>query len=145
MIVFRLRRRLCVAGAMIQIMIDLFLSWYFIDIPKQIKHVWINYLWFFEKYFAINELIKDYIAPWKGLYFERQSVGFELGEMFYVWFSNCFSRFVGLLIRTVALAIGFLAMFIVLILGIAAFLIWALLLFAMVYAAFKGFQVLFQK
>jgi hypothetical protein len=126
-------------------MIDLFFTWYFIGIPKQIKHVWVNYLWFFEKYFAVSELIKDYLAPWKGLYFEREKVGFDLGEMFYVWFSNCFSRFVGILIRTIALVVGFLMMLLVLIAGIAAFLVWALFLFALVYAAFKGFQVLFVK
>ncbi len=124
-------------------MIDLFFSWYFIELPKQIKHVWVNYLWFFEKYFAIRELFHNYAAPWKGLSFERESVGFDFGEMFYVVFSNVFSRFMGMLIRTVALAIGLLIMIMVFLAGIVAFLVWAMFLFALVFAFFKGFQLLF--
>lgn len=123
-------------------MIDLFFSWYFIELPKQIKHVWVNYLWFFEKYFAIRELIHDFVSPWKGLNFQRESVGFDFGEMFYVAFSNAFSRFMGMLIRTFALAIGMILMVLVFLAGIASFLIWAMFLFALVFAFFKGFQLL---
>ena len=126
-------------------MIDLFFSWYFIDIPQQIKKVWFNYLWFFEKYFAIRELVKDYISPWKGLNFERQSIGFDLGEMAYVAFSNVFSRFMGVLIRSLALVFGVIMMVCVFVAGILAFVIWALFLFALVFALFKGFQVLIVK
>jgi hypothetical protein len=123
-------------------MIDLFFSWYFIDVPKKIKHIWVNYLWFFEKYFAISELVKDYVSPWKGLYFEKESIGFDFGEMFYVWFSNGFSRFMGILIRSVALVIGAIVMIVIFLSGIAAFLIWAFFLFALVFVLFKGVQVL---
>jgi hypothetical protein len=124
-------------------MIDLFFSWYFVDIPKQIKKVWFNYLWFFEKYFAISELVKDYVSPWKGLNFERETIGFDFGEMAYVVFSNAFSRFVGILIRSIALAIGAMVMVMVFICGIISFIVWVVLLFAIVYGFFKGFMVLF--
>lgn len=124
-------------------MIHIFLSWYFVDIPKHIKKVWFNYLWFFEKYFALKELIKDYIAPWKGLYFERETIGFDIWEMIYVAFSNTFSRFIGMLIRTIALIIGFIVVFLVFFAGIAAFIGWTLFLFALVFSIFRGFQVLF--
>lgn len=123
-------------------MIDLFFSWYFIDFPKQAKHIWVNYLWFFEKYFALRELIHDFASPWKGLYFERESVGFDFGEMFYVWFSNAFSRGVGMLIRAIALLIGTIFMLFVFLAGAVFFLAWAMFLFALVFAFFKGFQLL---
>ncbi len=124
-------------------MVDLFFSWYFLEVPKQIKKVWVNYLWFFEKYFAIGELVGDFIAPYKGLHFERETVGFDLGEMAYVAFSNVFSRFIGCLMRSIALVIGLIVMLFVVAAGIAAFVAWALFLFALVYSVFKGFQVLF--
>lgn len=123
-------------------MLGLFFSWYFVDIPKGIKKIWFNYLWFFEKYFAIKELARDYIAPWKGLYFERETIGLDLGEMFYVWFSNMFSRFMGMLIRTVALVIGGVVVILVFLGGIIAYVTWAVFLFALVFALFKSVQVL---
>jgi hypothetical protein len=58
-------------------MIELFYQWYFLEVPAKIKRIWGNYLWFFAKYFAIVDLSRQFLAPWKGLVFKREKRGFE--------------------------------------------------------------------
>jgi hypothetical protein len=105
-------------------MIGLFIEWYCFELPKNIKKVWANFAWFFAKYFALKELLRDLFAPWKGLTFTRTKRSLDLGDMASAAFGNLLSRFLGALVRSVFIAIGLAVEIFVAAFGIAAYALW---------------------
>jgi hypothetical protein len=87
-------------------MVDLFIEWYVFEIPAKIKKIWSNYVWFFAKFFSLAELTRDFFAPWKGLTFQREKRGFEIGDMLSATFGNMISRLFGAMIRLFFIACG---------------------------------------
>jgi hypothetical protein len=105
-------------------MIELFVEWYFFEIPLKIKKIWGNYVWFFGKYFALGELTRDLFAPWKGQTFKREKRGFELGDMLSAVTGNLISRVLGAIVRLGFIAAGLLAELAAGLCCLAAFLMW---------------------
>jgi hypothetical protein len=120
-------------------MIEQFIAWYCFEVPKKIKKIWGNYFWFFYKYFALGDLCRDFLAPWKGMTFHREKRGFEFGDAFYAWFSNVFvSRPIGAAMRLFFIAAGSVAEAVVLVAGILAFLGWVVYIPAIFYLLLAG-------
>lgn len=105
-------------------MIELFVEWYFFEIPQKIKKIWGNYAWFFGKYFALGELTRDLFAPLKGQTFKREKRGFELGDMLSAMIGNLISRVFGAIARLGFIAAGLLAELVAGLCCLAAFLMW---------------------
>ncbi|MFZ3074501.1 MAG: hypothetical protein WA093_05265 [Minisyncoccales bacterium] len=123
-------------------MISLFCEWYFLEIPAKIKKIWGNYLWFFAKYFALSDMLRDFLKPWKGLTFSRQKRAFEIGDAFSAMFGNLISRMIGALARLFFVAVGLAAEAAVFVGGIAAYIGWLVLIPAIFYFLLKGLELL---
>ena len=123
-------------------MVDLFIEWYFFDVPMAIGRIWFNYLWFFERYFALKSLARDFLAPWKGLTFKREKPGFDLTDALSAIFSNLISRLLGAAVRLIFLAIGAACEIFTMALGLAAYVAWVGLIPATVGAFAYGILLL---
>jgi hypothetical protein len=108
-------------------MADQFFQWYFSEIPAKIKKIWGNYFWFFSKYFALADIGREFLAPWKGLVFTREKRAFELGDMLSAWFGNIISRTLGAIMRSFFLAAGFGCEILTAVAGAVVYLAWAVL------------------
>ena len=125
-------------------MIEQFIAWYFFEVPRKIKKIWGNYIWFFYKYFALADLCHNFFAPWKGLVFHREKRAFEIGDAFFAWFSNVFvSRPIGAIARLFFILIGSAAEMAVLAAGMLAFLGWVIYIPAIFYFLGAGLKLLF--
>lgn len=105
-------------------MIGLFFEWYFNEIPVKIKKIWGNYLWFFSRYFAIPDLAREFFAPWKGIMFQREKLGLDIGDILSAWFGNVISRIIGAIIRTFFLFVGIAVEIFAFLAGIAVYIFW---------------------
>jgi hypothetical protein len=124
-------------------MIGLFFEWYFLEIPQRIGKIWGNYLWFFGRYFAIGDLAREFLSPWKGLIFRREKRGFDLGDMLSAFFGNVISCIIGAIMRSFLLVAGLATELLALAAGVAAFAGWVVLLPAIFYFFWKGMALLF--
>ncbi len=124
-------------------MLVLFFEWYFLELPPKIGKVWGNYLWFFGRYFAISDLIREFFLPWKGTVFAREKRGFDPGDMLAAAFGNLISRILGAVMRSFWLVVGLAAELLALAAGAAAFLAWLVLIPAIFYSFWKGLALLF--
>lgn len=95
------------------------------EVPRKIKKVWGNYLWFFGKYFGIADLAREFFWPWKELTFMREKRGFDLGDIFSTWFGNMISRVIGAIMRSFFLVAGIFCEIFAVLAGIAAYAFWA--------------------
>ena len=111
-------------------MVNLFVEWYFNEVPVKIKKIWGNYLWFFSRYFAVPDLARDFLAPWKGIVFRREKLGLDIGDIFSAWFGNMISRIIGAIIRLFFLIIGVATEIFAFLSGIIIYIFWALLAIA---------------
>jgi len=102
---------------------SLFLEWYFIDLPSKIMDILENFLWFFLRFFSIKDLISHFFSPWRRQYF-KYSRGFNIGEWFGNLVYNLFSRFIGIISRTILIVVGVLVEIITVILGLVVFVFW---------------------
>ncbi len=119
-------------------MTSLFFEWYFLEIPAQIKKIWGNYLWFFPRYFALADLGRDFLAPWKGLVFRREKNGLDFGDIFSALFGNAMSRILGAIMRSFFLIIGLGTELVAFAAGILAYAVWLVLIPAIFYCFWKG-------
>jgi hypothetical protein len=122
-------------------MIEQFIAWYFYEIPKKIKKIWGNYLWFFAKYFALGDLVRGFFAPWKGLTFVREKRAFEIGDVLFSWFSNVISSLIGAVVRLFFIVIGVMIEALVLLAGPLAFLGWLVYIPAIFYFMIYGLRL----
>lgn len=123
-------------------MIELFAKWYIFELPSAIKKIWGNYLWFFAKYFALEELLRGLFAPWKGLTFHREQRAFDFGDAFSTVFGNFISRFLGAIVRLFFIIIGFFCELLVCAAALAAYILWIGLIPLIFYSFGKGIYFL---
>jgi hypothetical protein len=123
-------------------MIDLFISWYFFEIPGKIKKIWINYLWFFAKYFALAQLALDYFGLFKGLAFKREKRSFDPGDALSAMFGNLISRIIGATMRSFFLIIGLGIELAVFLGGFLAFAAWVVFIPGIFYSLARGLMIL---
>ena len=123
-------------------MAKLFFEWYFWEVPQKIKKIWGNYLWFFSRYFAVPDLVREFFAPWKGLVFRREKRGIDFGDIFSVMFGNLISRILGATVRLLFLIFGLAAETAVFLAGILTYAGWVFLIPAIIFFFFKGLTLL---
>ena len=118
------------------------ISWHFLETPKKILRGWENFLKFNLNYFSLPDLIKSYFAHWRR-YRWRYPKGLQIGKFFEVFISNLFSRFIGMVARTGLILIGILAEVFLIILGLAVFVGWLALPLILVLGIFWGLKLIF--
>jgi len=117
-----------------------YLSWQFIDTPRNLMKAWGNFLRFNLDYFSIPLLLKTFFSPWRR-YSWSYGRGFDLGKFFEAFFSNLISRILGALMRTFLIVFGIIAEIFILVIGLIIILGWILLPFLLVGGFILGIKL----
>lgn len=102
------------------------ISWHFLEMPKNILLSSKIFIGFCLDYFSIEVLSKTLFEPWKKdvKSYEKK---LEVEEYINVWFDNFISRTIGTILRTVLIVWGLLSIAISLIVILIIFVSWFLI------------------
>ncbi len=103
-----------------------FLKWHYGKALISIFSFWKNILIFLFNFFSIKSLIGNFFTPWKRLA-DSYPKHFDLGVYFSTFIVNILMRIVGIILRTILLAIGITTCAIYIILLPFTLLIWLIL------------------
>jgi len=117
-----------------------YLSWQFLDVPKNLLKAWGNFLKFNLNYFSVPLLLKTFFSPWRRYSWSRGR-GFDLGKFFEALFSNLISRILGALMRTFLIVFGIIAEAFILVIGLIIILGWIFLPFLLVSGFILGIKL----
>lgn len=101
-------------------------TWQFLEMPKNILIAWKNFLKFNLNYFSIPLLLKTFFSPWRK-YKVSYGKGFSIGRYLEAFFSNLIFRILGAILRSVFIIIGLLVEAFIIFAGIIVFLGWFVL------------------
>ncbi|MFA4998829.1 MAG: hypothetical protein WC514_02305 [Candidatus Paceibacterota bacterium] len=108
-----------------------YLSWQFVDVPRNLLKAWGNFLEFNLNYFSITLLLKTFFSPWRR-YSWSYGKGFDLGKFFETFFSNLISRILGALMRLFLIIFGIIAEIFIFVIGIIVIFGWIILPFLVI-------------
>ena len=117
------------------------LSWQFLEMPRNILKAWGNFLKFGLNYFSVPLLIKTFFSPWRR-YVWVYPKGFDIGKYLEVWFSNLISRILGVVLRFFLIIIGILAEILIVFGGLIFLLVWLILPILLIWGLYFGFKIL---
>ena len=118
------------------------INWYFWAGPRDLFLIWVDFLRFTGQFFSIIPLLKTLISPWKRISESYRGIA-DIFENFQVLVLNTFSRIIGFFVRITIIAIGIVALILVLAFGVLAFIIWFLLPFLIILGVLLGISLLF--
>jgi len=121
--------------------VGIWISWYFVEMPKEILQAWKNFLRFNFDFFSIPLLLKTLFSYWKRYYWVRGR-GFNFSEFFNVLFSNLTSRILGAMVRFALIIIGIFCEILVFFFGLIIFLGWFFLPIVLVSGIFLGLSLI---
>lgn len=104
--------------------IILFFSWIYTGGFASLVESWENIIRHLVRLFNFRELSLTLFSPWKRDRSPKDWVGFQISKTLNRLAMNFFSRFIGAIVRLIILAVGFLALILVLLLGVAFVLAW---------------------
>lgn len=119
-----------------------YLIWHYGRAFMEIAHVWSNLFWFTYHYFSIPQLLRSYFSPWKRMTEERGST-FNFEDLAGFVVVNLISRFIGMLLRTVIILMGFVALFLLVIGFIVTYVFWVCAPALLIACFYYGFMILF--
>lgn len=119
-----------------------YLTWQFIDVPKEILKIWKNFLLFNLNYFSIPFLIQTFFFPWRKYFWAYPKV-WDIGKYFEVFFSNLISRFLGAILRFFLIFLGLLVEIFLFFAGILLFLGWIILPLLLILGLWFGAKIIF--
>jgi len=108
-----------------QSIVSLWVSWFYIKMPKKIIEGWRNFLLFVLYYFSIKLLLKTLFSPWRK-YAESYPRGIDIKKYLETFIFNTTSRVIGAIMRSFLIIGGVLCEFITFILGGIILLGWIL-------------------
>ena len=120
-----------------------YLIWHYSRAYVDIVNIWWNYLWFINHLFAVPDVLRSWLAPFKRL--QENKVSFLkspqdfLGNMLV----NIIMRIVGAIIRTAILAMALVGFSVVFFLGLLFFLIWTVLPILILHFLLTSIKVFF--
>jgi hypothetical protein len=98
-------------------------SWQFLDMPRNILKAWKNFLKYNLEYFSVPLLLKTFFSPWRR-YQVSYGKGFDLGRYFEAFISNLIFRSLGAFLRSFLIIGGLLAEIFLIFAGIVVFIGW---------------------
>lgn len=113
------------------VLVSQFLFWYFVKVPAKIIEGWFNFLKFNMEFFSMPLLLKTLFSQWRryGWSYPR---GLDIPKMLEIFFSNLILRVLGMVMRLILIAIGFISEIVIFVIGafvLAGWLALPLLLF----------------
>ncbi len=118
----------------------MWLDWHFSQMPAFLLQLWQNYFWFTWDFFSIKLLLLTLFSTWRQTE-THYSKRFSIGDYFAGLIYNMYSRLMGAMVRLAVVAIGLVAQMTVVLLGVAVFMVWYTLPFAVIVLAFLFFYV----
>lgn len=119
-----------------------YLSWQFLDVPKNILLGWKNFLKFGLNYFSLFLVLKTLFSPWRR-YTWAYPKGFDIGKYSEVFISNLISRILGAVLRIFLIIIGILLEIFIIFAGIIIFLVWLALPALLIAGLILGLKIIF--
>lgn len=120
--------------------ITAWIVWHLYEMPQLLFLIWKNFLHFAFTFFSITVLIKTFFSPWHRivLYYPKS---FSIEGYYATFISNLFSRFIGMIARSIFIIFGFAISVFVFLLGFFVILIWILMPAIFLYLLFYLFDV----
>ncbi len=101
------------------------LRWQYLESPRLLIKIAGNFLHFNLSFFSFSLLLKTLFHPWRK-YQESYGRGFDPKRFFSALSFNAISRVLGAIIRILVITIGGVSTLFLLLLGLAAFILWIL-------------------
>lgn len=127
---------------MFQDIFSQYLSWHFLEAPKNIFAAWKNFLKFGLNYFSVSLLIRTLFFPWHK-YAWAYPRGFDAGKYLEIFISNLSLKIIGAIIRIFIIITGVLAEIFIIFAGIIVFLGWLLLPAFLIAGLVFGIKIIF--
>jgi len=119
-----------------------YLVWHYSQALQEGIVIWKNFLWFVSQFFSLGLLLRTLIQPWRRLR-EYAGRGFDPQKFLETLFINVMMRFVGFVIRTIAIFIGLAAELLAIIVGIMIFAVWLAFPFFIILFLSRGVMIFF--
>jgi len=119
-----------------------YLSWHFLEAPKNILAAWKNFLKFGLNYFSVPLLIRTLLSPWHKYYWSYPR-GFYPGKYLEVFISNLISRVIGAISRIFLIIFGVLAEIFIVFAGIIILFGWLILPALLIAGLIFGIKIIF--
>ncbi|MDP3052162.1 MAG: hypothetical protein Q8N42_01505 [bacterium] len=119
-----------------------YLVWHYSQALKEGFVIWKTFLWFVSQLFSIRLLLRTLFSPWRRLkeYYGR---GFDPVRLLESLFINIMMRFIGFIIRSVAILVGLAAELAAIIIGIIMFVVWLAFPFFIILFLSRGIMIFF--
>ncbi|MBU2461108.1 hypothetical protein KKE58_02980 [Patescibacteria group bacterium] len=89
--------------------------------------------------------MRTFFAPWKRIYADRETRGFDLADLVVTFFINFIMRVFGSIMRSAVIVVGMFTLSIVIIAGLVFFLLWILVPLAAVLFWMAGMYLIIFK
>ena len=129
----------------LMILIKNYFKWHYSLAFVDIFHIWRDMTLFVFNFFSISTLMRTFFSPWKRLYAQRNTKGFDVFDMVSTHFVNMVMRVVGALMRSVLIVVGLLTIGVVVIGGVIFFIGWMVMPFLIVFLCVAGIHLLLFK
>lgn len=103
-----------------------YFCWHYTLAFIDIFFIWRNITVFIYHFFSIPVLMRTFFAPWKRIYADRETRGFDLADLVATFFINFIMRVFGSIMRSAVIVVGMFTLSIVIIAGLVFFLLWIL-------------------
>jgi len=119
-----------------------YLTWHFLDVPKEILRAWKNFLYFNLNYFSVLTLLKTFFSYWRGYYYPYGKKWNLMRYLEAFIFNNIMSRGIGMFFRTILIVIGLVLEIPIFLGGIIIFIGWLFLPLLLLSVFFFGLNLL---
>lgn len=112
-----------------------YVFWHYTTAFGEIFHVWKNLIWFTINFFSIPQMLRSYFSPWKRMT-ENRGNTFNFEDLAGFIIINLISRIIGMILRTIVIFLGTLALVFLITAIIVTYIFWLcapLLLIACLY------------
>lgn len=121
--------------------LTLWFLWHFFEAPKKVLLGWKNFILFNLNYFSIPLLLKTFFSPWRK-YRWSYGRGFDPARYFETAISNLFSRFIGMIMRSILVLVGLAVELFIILAGLIVFFGWLFLPLFLIAGLYYGFRQL---
>lgn len=120
-----------------------YILWHYSEALADIFRIIGNFTWFFNNMFSIPLLLQSFFSPFKRLEDASNKKSWSFEDWGGRIIINNLMRLVGMLMRTIVIAIGLISIIITIIAGAFIFLVWLILPFAVIIIFLAGLGKLF--
>lgn len=122
------------------LIIPYYFAWHYSGAFKNLLHIWRNYSWFVLNYFSIKNNFIYLFSPYKRVTENTKTGDHSNREAFFVRF---IMRILGILLRSMLIVSGIISLALVVLIGVALFIIWLFLPIILAFMFISGLVSLF--